>query len=130
MQCYANQHRLTSRRSIIFQWVLAGLLLALTGCSTTQFRPANPTEKFPPFEGEVKVLEQLPPAGQYRHVGVVMVEGVTFTKQSRMMNAIKKEAAAQGANAVVFQSSKVKTSVNASGGEQKRIAAWAILLRR
>jgi hypothetical protein len=108
------------------------LLLAMTisGCtSPAKFTPASGSEKFPPYEGEVRVLENLPSSNQFERVGVVIVEGVQLTKDASMVSAVKKEAAANGANAVVMQA-PIKVTKDSSGGVHKRLAAWAIRLNR
>lgn len=110
--------------------LLAVLIAAISGCtSPAKFQPASDSEDFPPYEGEVRVLENLPPSDQYKRVGVVFVEGVLLTKDASMVAAVKKEAAANGANAVVMQSA-VKVTKNSDGSTRKKLAAWAIRLNR
>ena len=110
--------------------LLAVIMAVLGGCtSPATFQPALGSEKFPPYEGEVKILENLPAANQYKRVGVVTVEGVLLTKDSNMVAAIKTLAAEKGANAVVMQG-PVKSIKKPDGGTQKRLAAWAIHLNR
>ena len=117
-------------RWIAFLALLSVLAMTFSGCtSPVKFRPATGAEKFPPYEGEVRVLENLPSSGQFRRVGVVVVEGVLLTKEDAMVDAIKREAAARGADAVVMQG-PVKEMRDASGGVQKTLAAWAIRLNR
>ena len=110
--------------------LLAVFAAAIGGCtSPAKFQSATGSEDLPPYEGEVRVLENLPASDQYKRVGVVIVEGVLLTKESNMVAAIKEEAAERGANAVVFQS-PLKTTKNSDGSTRKRLAAWAILLNR
>ena len=68
------------------------------------------------------MLENLPPSGQYQRVGVVIVEGVTLTKDSAMVDAVKREAAKNGADAVVMQG-PIKEARDAAGGVQRTLAA-------
>ena len=82
-----------------------------------------------PTEGEVRILENLPSSDQFERVGVVTVDGVLLTKEAAMVDAIKREAAARGANAVVMQG-PIKEMKDSSGGVQKTLAAWAIRLKR
>lgn len=110
--------------------ILAVLVAVISGCtSPAKFQPASGAEQFPPYEGKVKVLENLPPSNQYKRIGVVMVEGVLLTKESAMVAAVKEEAAENGADAVVMQS-PVKVTKNSDGSTRKRLAAWAIRLNR
>ena len=111
--------------------VLVVVLIAVSVACTSpaKFRPASDSANFPPYEGEVRVLENLPPSDQYTRIGVVIVEGVLLTKEASMVAAVKKEAAQKGANAVVMQS-PVKVTKDPDGGTNKRLAAWAIRLNR
>ncbi len=110
--------------------LLAVLMAAVSGCtSPAKFTPASDSENFPPYEGEVRILENLPPSDQYKRVGVVVVEGVLLTRDASMVAAVKKKAAANGADAVVMQSA-IKATKNPDGGTRKRLAAWAIRLNR
>lgn len=109
---------------------VAVLVLAavLTGCVGAEFRPTPTAPAFEPYTGEVKVLGRLPPAGRFERVGVVIAEGVKFTSKSTMLEQLKREAAARGANAIVLQSD-VKTTPDSEGGERKKLAAWALRLK-
>jgi hypothetical protein len=110
--------------------LLVVLMAAISGCtSPARFTPVSGSDGFPPYEGEVKVLENLPPSDQYKRVGVVIIEGVLLTKESTMLAAIKKQAAANGADAVVMQS-KIKVTKDPDGSTRKRLGAWAIRLNK
>ena len=110
--------------------LLVMLVVAIGGCtSPARFTPASGSNDFPPYEGKVRVLENLPPSDQYKRVGVVIIEGVLLTKEASMVAAIKKQAAANGADAVVMQS-KIKVTKDPNGSTRKRLGAWAIRLNR
>lgn len=110
--------------------LLAVLMAAISGCtSSAKFQPTSGSERLPPFEGQVIVLENMPSSNQFKRVGVVIVEGVLLTKESDMVAALKEKAAESGANAIVMQS-PVKVSKNSDGGTHKKLAAWAIRLNR
>ncbi len=110
--------------------LMAVVMTAISGCtSPATFQPASRSEEFPPYEGEVRVLENLPPSNQYKRVGVVIVEGVLLTKDAAMVASVKKKAAAKGADAVVMQS-KIKVTKNHDGNTTKKLAAWAIRLNK
>ena len=110
--------------------LLVVLIGAISACtSPAKFRPASGAEDFPPFEGEVRILENLPPSGVYERVGVVVVEGVLLTKDASMVAAVKQKAAENGANAVVMQS-PIKNTKQSDGSTTRKLAAWAIRLRK
>ena len=110
--------------------LLAVLMAAISGCtSPAKFTPASDSEDLPRYEGEVRVLENLPNFGQYKRVGVVIVEGVLLTEDATMVAAVKEAAAANGADAVVMQSA-IKVSKDSGGSTRKKLAAWAIRLNR
>ena len=99
--------------------------MALGACSGVQFRPATTPVELAPFTGEVRVLERLPPASEYVPVGVVIADGVFLTKEADMLEVLKREAAVHGANAVVLQG-RTKVTKTGAGGQEKKLAAWAI----
>ena len=113
--------------------LLASLIVvtaAIAGCaSPATFQPSSGGQKFPPYEGEVRVLENLPSSDQYTRIGIVKVEGVLLTKEMEMVAKIKEKAADKGANAVVMQSA-MKVTKNSDGSTTRRLAAWAIRLNR
>lgn len=123
-------HRPRGRAGALSTVLMAVVMTAISGCtSPATFQPASRSEEFPPYEGEVRVLENLPPSDQYKRVGVVFVEGVLLTKDAAMVASVKKKAAAKGADAVVMQS-KIKVTKNHDGNTTKKLAAWAIRLNR
>ncbi len=106
------------------------IITAISGCtSPATFQPASRAEELPPYEGDVRVLQNLPPSNQYKRVGVVFVEGVLLTEDASMVASVKKKAAAKGADAVVMQS-KIKVIKNPDGSTTKKLAAWAIRLNK
>lgn len=110
--------------------VVVAAIVAMAGCaSPATFQPAGGGQNFPPFEGEVRVLENLPSSDQYTRVGIVKVEGVLLTKEAEMVAKIKEKAADNGADAVVMQSA-MKVIKNSDGSTTRRLAAWAIRLNR
>jgi hypothetical protein len=126
---------LHARRSCGWPGRLSMLLMVvviagISSCtSPATFQPASRSVEFPPYEGDVRVLENLPPSSQYKRVGVVFVEGVLLTKDASMVASVKKKAAANGADAVVMQS-KIKVIKNSDGSTTKKLAAWAIRLNK
>ena len=108
---------------ILLLVVLPGAL-ALGGCASSRFTSSG-DEQFPPWHGEVAVLERLPPEGTYRLVGVVTVSGVALTSDTRMFDDLRALAAERGANAVVPQS-PIRDRQTGDGGEERALAAYAI----
>jgi len=122
-----GRRRLTGRRGVL---LVTMLMVVMCGCtSPANFQPTLGAEALPPYEGKVKVLENLPASNQFKRVGVVTVEGVLLTKESNMVAAIKETAAEHGANAVVMQS-QMKVSKLPDGSTRRKLAAWAIRLNR
>lgn len=101
------------------------MVLLVSGCASSDFSPAG-SETFAPYDGEVKVLDRLPAAGEYRLVGIVTVHGVNLTSDKRMFEQLQQRAAARGADAVVPQG-KIRER---AGGDERVLAAHAIRLRR
>ena len=114
-------------------WGLCLLIVlgaAATGCtSPARFTPSSGAEKFPPYEGEVRVLQQMPAPGQFERVGVVIVEGVQLTADAALMDSARRKAAENGADAVVWQG-PIQVTKDSAGGVKKTLAAWAIRLKR
>lgn len=114
-------------------WGLCLLLVlgaAAVGCtSPARFAPSSGAEKFPPYDGEVRVLEHLPAPGQFERVGVVVVEGVQLTSDAALMDSARRKAAENGADAVVMQG-PIQVTKDSAGGVKKTLAVWAIRLKR
>ena len=94
------------------------------GCASSQFSPSGDAGGAR-FTGEVQVLEQLPAAGSYQMLGIIIVRGVELSSDARMFEQLKTRAADQGADAVVPQS-PILEQQNSQGGTDRRLAAYAI----
>lgn len=105
------------------------LLLAalVAGCTSVEFVPTPSARPYHAYKGEVVVLDEFPPAGTFRHLGVVLVTGRSLSDDKRLLKALRKEAAVHGANAIVIQDAKVTRIVH--GGTQTLKAAVAIRQR-
>lgn len=122
-----NGHRVYCRWGLCLLFLLAAFA---SGCtSPAKFAPSSGAEKFPPYEGEVRVLQHLPSPGQFERVGIVTVEGVQLTAEEAMMDAARKKAAQNGANAVVMQG-PIQVTKDSAGGIKQTLAVWAIRLKR
>jgi len=109
---------------------LAALILVvlLSACASTEFNPAPGAPEYPPHLGEVTVLKSLPPAESYDSVGIVIVHGVDLTDKEELIEALQKEAAKRGANAIALQG---EVKMRSQGGStEKVLAAYALRLRR
>ena len=104
------------------------LVALLAGCASAEFTPSGVGEHPPRHEGEVAVLDRLPPVGSYRMLGVVTVRGVGITSDERMFEEFREMAARRGADAVVPQG-KIRTGSTGDGGETRTLAGYAIRRR-
>lgn len=108
--------------------LLALILVALLcACATTEFNPTPGAPQYPPHLGEVTVLNELPQSGSYDSLGIVVVHGVDVTDEEDLIEALQKEAAKRGANAIALQG-EVKTRIQRRGNE-KVLAAYALRLK-
>ena len=115
-------------RCLIRTLALAGALLA--GCSTAEFNRNASAPDYPPYDGEVAVLTELPPAGQFERLGVGVATGGDAGTRSALLRSLKKKAAAGGANAIMLQRDEVKELGTQGVGTQTKLAAWALRVRR
>ena len=99
------------------------LALVLVGCATGEFRGRSSAPAFPPYKGEVRLLERFPASGTFERLGVVTVKVGVVQYANTLTNKLKKTAAARGANAVVLQGKARETS------EGSILAGWAIRVR-
>jgi len=118
---------MTVAMKFIAALALALALVLLNACASSTFSPSS-SRQYPAFQGEVKVLKQLPAPGSYALIGIVRVEGPYLASDDRIYAQMKAQAAARGANAVVPQSA-IKTQDVSSGGKLRILAAYAIRLR-
>lgn len=108
------------------QWLACiGLAVLLTACIEADYRPTSSAPTLPPFTGTVDVLKAFP-RGEHVMLGTLFIEGGLAVTEDTMMNALRKKAAAIGANAIVMQD-KLRTNKGPEGTRTK-LAAWAIRL--
>jgi len=84
------------------------VLLMCSACTTTSFDRAASAPRYPAYEGTVEVLYEFPPPDTYKVLGVVLISGARYTRQSAMMDDLLATAAKNGANAVVMQGAIVQ----------------------
>ena len=107
--------------------VTCAALLSLAGCAESGFR-ASGVDTYPPYPGKVELLKKRPEPGSYDLVGVVTVTGVSFTSDKRMFENLRELAGSRGADAVIPQSD-IKDRPKTDGGEERRLAGYAIRRR-
>lgn len=103
---------------------LIALTVVLAGCASSEFTQSS-AQKYPPFEGEVELLQTRPAPGSYELLGVVMVRGVGLTSDERMYKQLRELAAERGADAVIPQG-EIRNRRTTEGGEERRFAGYAI----
>jgi hypothetical protein len=79
------------------------LVVLLSACASTEFKPAPGAPRYPAYTGDVKVLQSFPRAERYDSVGIVIAYGVDLTDKQDLIEALQKEAAKRGANIIVLQ---------------------------
>ena len=118
------------RRPVSISSAVFGLIaLTLTACvSSSNYRGESSAPTYPPYKGEVAILEKFPPRGTYERLGVITVrtEGVSYANTLR--NRMRKEVAARGGNAVVLQG-KEREGRDGNGHLYGILAGWAIRQR-
>lgn len=112
-------------RPLRYVLLFAGLAVVLAGCTGARFQPAAGAKAYPPYRGEVAVLEDFPAPGSFERLGVVVVDGTEQTADARLRARLLEEAARRGANAVVLQG-KIKLAPYRDGALQKRLGAFAL----
>jgi hypothetical protein len=112
-----------------FPAVVVAALLVLAGCTSAQFNRNVSAPRYPPYAGEVAVLQSPPSAGTFERLGVVVVTAGDAGTMGGMLADLKKAAAKQGANAVMLQHDKLREGTSAGGTEHK-LAAWAFRVRQ
>jgi hypothetical protein len=104
------------------------VVIALLGaCASTKFNPFPGAPEYSAYPGEVTVLKTFPQSGSYDSLGIVVVYGVDLTDEEDLIEALQKEAAGRGANAIVLQGD---VNVRTRGGyTEKVLAAYALRLK-
>ena len=86
--------RLTLRILCVFL-----VFVFVTGCATAKFAQTGQT--YPPYEEPVKVLWAPPQGVKYVEIGIVSSAGGIIHKWAELIEALQKEAANKGANAII-----------------------------
>lgn len=101
--------------------------VALVACANSDFRGESQAPQYPPYKGEVALLEKFPSPGSFERLGVITVKSHGISYDTTLADKISKDAAARGANAVVLQG-KVRSRRDGDGHEVNVLAGWAIRL--
>lgn len=112
------------RRVLRVAWVA----VLLAGCSSGAFRPAPGEPSWPPYEGEVEVRRVMPPPGTYVRVGVVFAQGGEFTEHDTLVERLRDEAAAHGADVIVIQRPAKNPALFTRN--KPKLAAYALRMKR
>jgi PBP1b-binding outer membrane lipoprotein LpoB len=95
------------------------VVMVLVGCATTHYTASDET-RYPmtPQPEHIKVYMNTPPNVPYKEIGVVEVEGPRGSYTSELIDALKKEAAENGAEGIILQDISEQTTavVPAKGG--------------
>ena len=106
------------------------IVLFFLGCAKVKFTPTGKT--YPPYQGAVKIYTE-PPAGiKFEEIGWVSAEGDFNHPWAELLQLMQREAASQGANALIIQekfTTKVDADVNVGRGLQDDRSVTAIAVR-
>jgi OOP family OmpA-OmpF porin len=98
------------------------VMATLAGCTTTRFMNMGGTE-YPPYDGEVQVIDVHPEGVEYEVIGIVSAGGPWETSHEQLLQQVKEEAAQHGANAVMICSEQM-------GEEDSSLVAPAVRIKR
>lgn len=82
------------------------VMATLAGCTTTRFMNIGDTT-YPPYDGEVQVIDVHPEGVEYEVIGIVSVGGPWETSHEQLLQQVKEVAAQHGADAVMLCSEKI-----------------------
>ncbi|HWR67447.1 MAG TPA: OmpA family protein [Desulfomonilia bacterium] len=93
-------------KQVVLAMIMVIAMLTLYGCTTAHFMKAGSTT-YPPYNGDVKILEVPPEGVNYELIGIVSVNGPWDTGYDKLLQLMKTEAAQNGADAIMMCSNKV-----------------------
>jgi hypothetical protein len=94
--------RLTLRFVFVFL-----IFAVVAGCATARFAQTGQT--YPPYDGPVKVFWAPPKDVKYDEIGIVSSTGGVIHQWAELIEALQKEAAMKGANAIIVGGSDDST---------------------
>jgi len=116
--------------------ILAGFLIQ--GCATGKFTQTG--DIYPPYNGPVKVFTSIPQGVDYEEIGWVSSSGGMIHEWTHLIEAMQKQAAAKGANAIIITQGERPNSgmitynqqygMVGGYGNQKSMTAIAIRIKK
>ena len=109
---------------------LITICLIFFGCAKVKFTPTGKT--YPPYQGAVKIYTEPPTGIKYEEIGWVSAEGDFNHPWAELLQLMQKQAALQGANALIIQekfTTKIDADVNVGRGIQDDRSVTAIAVR-
>jgi len=108
--------------------IFLGISIALiTGCASASFTQTG--ETFAKYDGPVKVLTEAPEDSEYVEIGIVSLKR-DYGNDADFIKALQKEAAKNGANAIILSSNRESPYVIGSAvGSVQEMTAIAIRIR-
>ena len=112
--------------------VLVLILLGLIfyGCAKVKFAPTGKT--YPPHNGPVKIYKSPPSDLKYEEIGWVTADGDFNHPWAELLQMMQKEAASQGANALIIEekfTTKMDADVNIGDRRDEDRSITAIAVR-
>lgn len=118
-----------ARGRFVYRLFPALFLVVVAACTSVEFTPSPGAGAYRPYQGEVRVLDELPAPGTFERLGIVIARGVRLSDKVDLLEDLKSEAARRGANAIVLQGD-VKSRRNVGGSEEKLLGAFALRVKR
>ena len=106
------------------------ICLIFLGCAKVKFTPTGKT--YPPYHGTVKIFKEAPAGIKFEEIGWVSAEGDFNHPWAELLQMMQKEAATQGANAIIIEekfSTKIHAEVNVGRGLDADRSITAIAVR-
>jgi hypothetical protein len=104
--------------------------MIISGCAKVKFTPTGKT--YPPYQGPVKIYTARPADIKFEEIGWVSAEGDFNHPWAELLQMMQKEAATQGANAIIIEekfTTKIDAEVNVGRGLDADRSITAIAVR-
>lgn len=111
-------------KQVVLAMITVIAMLTLHGCTTAHFMKAG-SATYPPYNGDVKILDVPLEGVTYELIGIVSVNGPWDTRYDQLIKLMQKEAAQNGADAIMMCSNEVCPQL---GNQGSSLAAPAIKL--
>jgi len=110
--------------------ILLIICLIFFSCAKVKFTPTGKT--YPPYQGPVKIYTERPTDIKFEEIGWVSAEGDFNHPWAELLQMMQKEAASQGANALIIEekfTTKIDAEVNVGRGLQDDRSVTAIAVK-